>query len=87
MGHTSRNCTRPRREPGACYECGATDHQLRDCPQRKRAATASRASTRTEAAMQISYVMKREQGDNEFLEKVKLRISRNNLEYSQEFVS
>jgi len=86
MGHTSRNCLRPRREPGVCYECGATGHQLRDCPRRERAAAAPRTSERTEAAVQISLV-EQEQGDNEFLEAIELRISRDNLEYSQKFVS
>jgi len=86
-GHTSRNCSRPRREPGSCYECGATDHQIRDCP-RRRATTAPRTSAKAETAVQISNIVsEREQSDNEFLETIKLRISRDNLEYSQEFVS
>ncbi|CAG9773419.1 unnamed protein product [Ceutorhynchus assimilis] len=34
-GHLANNCSKPRRARGSCFECQATDHQVKDCPRRK----------------------------------------------------
>jgi len=31
-GHYASSCTKPKREPGSCFKCGSTSHQLRGCP-------------------------------------------------------
>lgn len=33
-GHGFNTCQKPRRARGSCYQCGSTDHQQKDCPQR-----------------------------------------------------
>lgn len=34
-------CPKPRRERGSCFQCGKTDHQVRDCPLKSSAAADS----------------------------------------------
>lgn len=41
--HVAKSCDRLKRERGSCYECGAINRRLRDCPQRKRMTTESKA--------------------------------------------
>ena len=44
-GRYSRDCTKPRRrEKGSCFKCGASEHQLKDCPQGRQTTTATATS-------------------------------------------
>lgn len=56
--HVSKNCDKPKRERGSYYECGAIDHRLRDCPQRKKTKAGMKAPQQqlTETASQISSI-------------------------------
>ncbi|XP_070854828.1 uncharacterized protein [Drosophila suzukii] len=35
-GHWARECAKPKRTPGTCYGCGATDDFINGCPQNKK---------------------------------------------------
>lgn len=43
-GHISTRCPKPKREKGACYEYGFTNHQKRICPKKKKSARCGRKS-------------------------------------------
>ncbi|KIL54994.1 hypothetical protein M378DRAFT_18345 [Amanita muscaria Koide BX008] len=32
----ARECKKPKREKGACFECGKQGHVVKDCPQKKK---------------------------------------------------
>lgn len=38
FGHGQGECLQPRRMPGSCFTCGATDHMRANCPRRRFAA-------------------------------------------------
>jgi len=33
-GHLSRNCRKPKRDPGTCFQCGEAGHKVNDCSKR-----------------------------------------------------
>ncbi|XP_071581961.1 uncharacterized protein [Temnothorax nylanderi] len=35
LGHISKDCPKPKREPGSCYNCGNTKHLAKNCPSKK----------------------------------------------------
>ncbi|XP_076666309.1 uncharacterized protein LOC143367925 [Andrena cerasifolii] len=52
LGHTKRDCARPRREWGFCFRCDSTDHRARNCTQE--AATASSRGAETTSTVGAS---------------------------------
>lgn len=43
FGHVAKECQKPKRQKGACFECGSTTHRIVNCPNRaKRLATTSK---------------------------------------------
>lgn len=74
-GHLARNCDKPRRERGSCFECGATDHRVRECMQKKQTTTASTsAQTRTSEHTQISNVVEQQGSGNEYQKRVECQL-------------
>ena len=80
-GHLAKNCIKPKRDRGSCFQCGATNHKLRDCPQKGKVMTGSKTP---ETTAQISNLVDDRRSNNEFLEIVELQISKNGSKYSRE---
>lgn len=53
FGHKSTHCKAAKRAPGSCFQCGATNHVLKDCP-RKAETSEFRKSTRGFPSKQAS---------------------------------
>lgn len=49
-----KDCTKPKRERGSCYECGIHGHISRDCPRKKKTTPSAVVAPKTDA--QVSNV-------------------------------
>lgn len=73
--YLAKNCTKSRKEWGVCYSCGASNHRLRDCRQKKQNTSSSVSAQTEKTTTQISNVEEQQVEGNEFLWRIKLQMS------------
>jgi len=77
----AKDCDKAKKERGSCYECGATDHLMRDCKKKKQMTTVAAAATNPkEAQGEISNVIVPHESDNEYYKQAKVQINTDKIE-------
>lgn len=67
-----------KREQGSCYECGSTDHLVRDCKKRKQTTA---ETTPKEPEGQISNVTVPCECDNEYRKRAEVQLSAHKIDF------